>query len=597
KLSFLFATKLSSSEAHWHRWDSQLGFPVGTGWHHIAIAYRFGDPKSIRGWVNGDPTQGSWSYGGETTEPPVVDDDEIRIGNGFEGLLDAIAVHRGLLDDKVVASRFHRVGKPRVVKPQPEVMPNLADVPDGRVLVQLSAGLPAHDRWLNEGEPWPTESARWVGDSFLLPRIPLHFDAWGIRDAWNAPVLLRMAGDVELPPGTHRFLMRGRALGRLWINGKVVARTQPITGRPPDGEERIIPIAEPPLAGVRVHGYRQQEVFGEATIEPRDSGKSRVVLELVVGGKGHRTETGEVCVAMLSADGKSYNVLVGQAFCLSKNTENRLEACSTLPLTDAAIEPALSDMEESLTEFDDRRRRRAAATQDAFWQQRHELARAWVKENPAPQPPDGSHPIDDFIASKIDRAIAASAGADARQAEHFHGTILPILRENCFRCHGEKDKGGLKLDSREAALKAGDSEIPAVVPGDLEASELIVRIRAGDMPPTEDGLSKQQIELLEQWVKDGAPWPAPPVTESDVTLSPVVGDEAFLRRVYLDTVGVPPTADEARAFLGESPFVPRKEPDGTTQLSRSERRQRLIEELLDDDRFADGWMNFWLDLL
>ncbi|MCA9155679.1 MAG: DUF1549 domain-containing protein, partial [Planctomycetales bacterium] len=597
KLSFLFATKLSSSEAHWHRWDSQLGFPVGTGWHHIAIAYRFGDPKSIRGWVNGDPTQGSWSYGGETTEPPVVDDDEIRIGNGFEGLLDAIAIHRGLLDDKVVASRFHRVGKPRVVKPQPEVMPNLADVPDGRVLVQLSAGLPAHDRWLNEGEPWPTESARWVGDSFLLPRIPLHFDAWGIRDAWNAPVLLRVAGDVELPPGTHRFLMRGRALGRLWINGKVVARTQPITGRPPDGEERIIPIAEPPLAGARVHGYRQQEVFGEATIEPRDSGKSRVVLELVVGGKGHRTETGEVCVAMLAADGKSYNVLVGQAYCLSKNAENRLEPCSTLPLTDAAIEPVLLDMEESLTEFDDRRRRRAAASQDAFWQQRHELARAWVKDNPAPQPPDGLHPIDDFIASKIDRAIAASAGADARQAEHFHGTILPILRENCFRCHGEKDKGGLKLDSREAALKAGDSEIPAVVPGDLEASELIVRIRAGDMPPTEDGLSKQQIELLEQWVKDGAPWPAPPVTESDVMLSPVVGDEAFLRRVYLDTVGVPPTADEARAFLGESPFVPRKEPDGTTQLSRSERRQRLIEELLDDDRFADGWMNFWLDLL
>ena len=76
------------------------------------------------------------------------------------------------------------------------------------------------------------------------------------------------------------------------------------------------------------------------------------------------------------------------------------------------------------------------------------------------------------------------------RAEHFHGKVLPILREQCFRCHGEKDKGGLKLDSREAVLKAGDSEIPAVVPGDLEASELIVRIRSGDMPPTEEGLSE-----------------------------------------------------------------------------------------------------------
>ena len=102
------------------------------------------------------------------------------------------------------------------------------------------------------------------------------------------------------------------------------------------------------------------------------------------------------------------------------------------------------------------------------------------------------------------------------------------------------------------------------------------------MPPTDDGLPKQQIELLEQWVKDGAPWPAPPLAESEVALSPVVGDASFLRRVYLDTVGVPPTADEARAFLaGVNP----------------DKRTRLIDQLLHDDRFADGWMSFWLDLL
>ena len=567
KLSFLFATELSSNDQHWHRWDSTLGFPVGTGWHHIAIAYRFGDPKSIRGWVNGEPTQGTWSYGGETRKPPVVDNDEIRIGNGFVGMLDAIAIHRAVLDDKVVASRFKRVGKPRVVKPRPEVMPELA-VPDGRVLVQLSAGLPAHNRWLNEGEPWPRESARWFGDRFLLPRIPLQYDTWGIRSAWNAPVLLRMAGDVQLPAGTHRFTMRGRALGRLWINGKVVARTKAITKRPPDGEERITPVAQPPLAGVRVHGYHQQDVFGEATIEPGVTGKSRVVLELVVGGKGHRTETGEVCVAMLSADGKSYELLGAGS--------------TRLPLTDAAVEPALSSIEESLAQLDDQRRRRAAASQNDFWQRRHDLARAWAKENPRRQPRKGAHPIDVFIKSKIERAIAASSGANARQAEHFHSKILPILRENCFRCHGEKDKGGLKLDSRAAALKAGDSEIPAVVPGNLEASELIVRIRDGDMPPTDDGLPKQQIELLEQWVKDGAPWPAPPLAETEVALSPVIGDAAFLRRVYLDTVGVPPTADEAQAFLADV------NPD---------KRSRLIDQLLGDDRFADGWMSFWLDLL
>ena len=600
RLSFLFATKLSSSDKHWHRWDSKQGFPVATGWHHIAVSYRFGDPKSIRGWVNGKPTDGTWSYGGETKEPPVVDDDEIRIGNSFEGLLDAIAIHRAVLDDTVMAARFHRVGKPRVVEPQPEVMPDLADVPDGRVLVQFSASLPAHNRWLNEGEQWPAESARWMGDAFLLPRIPLQHDSWGIRSSWSAPVLLRMAGDVELPIGRHRFLMRARALGRLWIDGNIVARTNPITKRPPDGEEPVTPVAEPPLAGLRAHGYHQQEVFGEFTVGQNanpsskdadgqigissngDGGtrRCRVVLELVVGGGSHRTETGEVCVAMLTADGKSYEVLA--------------PGTKRLPLTDAAIEPALSRIEGSLAQFDDERRRKAAESQSDFWQKRHDIARTWAKENPATQPREGSaHPIDAFITAKIERARAASAATDARQAEHFHGKVLPILREHCFRCHGEKDKGGLKLDSREAAFQGGDSEVPAVVPRDLEASELIARIRSDDeglrMPPTEKGLADEQIELLKQWVKSGAAWPAAPLDKADVALSPVIGDEAFLRRIYLDTIGVPPTADEARAFLNAERI-------GDPSYDRA-KREHLINDLLNDERFADQWMSFWLDLL
>ena len=570
-LSFLFATKPSTGEAHWHRWDSKLGFPVGTGWHRIAIAYRFGDPKSIRGWINGEPTQGTWSYGGETKEPPIVDDDEVRIGNGFEGLLDGIAIYRAALDDKVMASRFHRVGKPRTIEPLPEVMPQLGEIPDGRVLVQLCEGLPAENRWLNEGEQWPGESIRWTGDSFLLPRIPLQYDSWGIRSAWNAPVLLRIAGDVELPTGTHRILLRARSQSRLWIDGQIVARTEPVTKRPPDGEEPVTPVAEPPLDGVRVHGYRQQEVFGEATIATIASnatGKSRVVLEVIVGGKGHRTETGEVCVAMLSSDGKSYELLGPGA--------------TRLPLTDAAVVPVLVSIEKSLAQLDDQRRREAAASQNGFWQQRHGLARSWTQENALPLADKEAGPIDGFITAKIERAIAESASVDIRQAEHFHGKVLPILREQCFRCHGEKSKGGLKLDSSEAVLKAGESEIPAVVPGDLDGSELIIRIRSGDMPPTEEGLAADQIELLEQWVKEGAQWPAPPLTAADLAFAPVIDDAAFMRRIYLDTIGIPPTEEQAIAFLAD------KDPA---------KRSRLINELLDDERFADGWMSFWLDLL
>ncbi|HUG68811.1 MAG TPA: LamG-like jellyroll fold domain-containing protein, partial [Pirellulaceae bacterium] len=211
KVNFLFATAPGAGDAHWHRWTSEAGFDAATGWHHVAVAYRFGEPESTRGWIDGQPTSGVWDMGGATKEPPVVDDDAVWIGssragspsNSFRGWIDAVAIHRELLDDKVMAARFRRVGGARVVGPQPEVMPIVDDVPEGRVLVTFAEGLPSHERWLNEGETWPRETARWLGDEFLLPRIPLRYDEWGIRAGWNEPLLVRMAADVELRPGVQ----------------------------------------------------------------------------------------------------------------------------------------------------------------------------------------------------------------------------------------------------------------------------------------------------------------------------------------------------------------------------------------------------------
>src|SRR5690606_36009642 len=157
---------------------------------------------------------------------------------------------------------------------------------------------------------------------------------------------------------------------------------------------------------------------------------------------------------------------------------------------------------------------------------------------------------------------------------------------NLLRAYGERGKGGLPVNSHAALHKGGDSDIPAIVAGDVDASELVARIRSDDeglrMPPTDDGLDPEQLALLEQWIEAGAAWPAPPLNESEVALAPVIGDAAFLRRVYLDTVGVPPTAEEAKAFLSDQ--SPGK-------------RNDLIDTLLDDPRGADHWMSFWLDLL
>lgn len=588
-LSFLFATKPGPGDAHWHRWSSKAGFQVATGWHHVAIGYRFGDPNSMRGWIDGVPTLGTWDIGGITKAAPIVDDDEVWIGssrggsvsNSFHGWLDAVAIHRELLDDKTVAAKFRRVGGPRVVGPQPEVMPEIVGIPEGRVLVTLAEGLPTHERWLNEGESSPEEHSRWIGDEFLLPRIPLRYDDWGIRASWKVPLLVRIAGDVQLPPGEHELLLRARALGRLWLDGVLVARTEAITKQPPNGEEPMTPLVDPPMPGLRVAGYHQQEVFSTVKIADTSDGKPRrcrVVLELVVGGKNLRAETGEVCVALRSQDGKTYTVLnAGDS--------------SAIELTDADVEAKLRTIESSLSQFDDQTRHLAAASQNSFWQRRHEVAREWASKHPAPSVPSvadesNKHPVDVFIAAKIERALTASAKSDAGEAEKFHANILPILRENCFRCHGEKDKGGLKLNSREMALKGGDSEVPAIVPGDIAASELIERIRSEDeslrMPPTGDGLSSEQIAVLEQWIQAGAAWPAPPVSATDVAMPAVVDDEAFLRRVYLDTIGVPPTHTEADNFLADA------EPD---------KRERLVDRLLAEEQCADHWMSYWLDLL
>ncbi|MCC9600179.1 DUF1553 domain-containing protein [Stieleria sp. JC731] len=571
-ISFLFATKLSGSDRHWHRWTSNLSFPIGTGWHHVGVSYRFGMPESISGWVNGKPTEGKWDMGGITTETPINDDDEVRLGVSYAGALDQVMIHREMLDDQTMRQRFRRVGEPRVIEPQPEVMPQIASIPSGKVVVQLCERLPAVDRWLNKGEQWPEEASRWYGDSFLLPRIPLHFDSWGIRDAWGAPLLLRMAGDVQLPTGTHRFLIRSRAMSRLWIDGELVTRTDSVSRKPPDGEEPVTPLAEPPLPGVRPHGYNQQEAFGDITIDG-SSGKSektcRVVFEVVVGGSGHRTETGEICVAMLNAEGDGYELLATMD--------------SPVSLSNEVVEPLLEQIESDLIDFDQQSQRLAAKSQDEFWAKRHQFADQWIDSNrPERDPQFAGHPIDHFIESKIQKRRQKQTDVDPDLASHFNENVLPILREECFRCHGEKEKGGLRLNSREESLLAGDSEIPAVVPGDVEASELISQIRSGNMPPTEEGLREDQIATLETWVSKGAVWPSPPLDEDAVKIAPVIDDASFLRRAYFDSVGVPPTAQEVEAFLTDT---------------STDKRQQLIERLVEDQRFADRWVSFWMDIL
>ncbi len=105
------------------------------------------------------------------------------------------------------------------------------------------------------------------------------------------------------------------------------------------------------------------------------------------------------------------------------------------------------------------------------------------------------------------------AGSQSKQEsdlEFFETQIQPLLIAHCYSCHSESAtsiKGGLRLDTREGARVGGDSG-PAIVPGDTAKSLLMSAVRYDglEMPP--DGrLSDTQIQLLDRWIRMGAPDP------------------------------------------------------------------------------------------
>ncbi len=138
--------------------------------------------------------------------------------------------------------------------------------------------------------------------------------------------------------------------------------------------------------------------------------------------------------------------------------------------------------------------------------------------------------------------------------------------------------------SRELAMKGGDSGEPAVAPNNLEGSSLVARIFSEDeserMPPS-GNLPAEEAQTLVKWIKSGANWDLTFSDQSFVKGKPLP-DSLWLRRLYLDTVGVPPTADELARIVAD---------DRPTKYADA------VDRVLSDDRYADHWISFWQDLL
>ena len=209
------------------------------------------------------------------------------------------------------------------------------------------------------------------------------------------------------------------------------------------------------------------------------------------------------------------------------------------------------------------------------------------------------------------------AAQSAAAPVDFVREVRPIFEKHCYDCHAEKkQKGGLRLDVKAAALKGGDNDGPNIIPGKAKESSLIHLVTSSDedemMPPKGERLSAAQIATLTTWINEGAAWPDgvdvvklknksdhwsfKPLTVPtgrqtidafiDAKLavkglhrSRPADPVSWLRRVTFDLTGLPPTPEEVAAFV--------KHPDHAA----------TVDLLLASPRYGERWAQHWLDVV
>jgi hypothetical protein len=198
-------------------------------------------------------------------------------------------------------------------------------------------------------------------------------------------------------------------------------------------------------------------------------------------------------------------------------------------------------------------------------------------------------------------------------AVDYEKEIKPLLKERCYACHGAlKQKADLRLDTTASMRKGGDG-------GDILAGDpslLLERVTTSDkddrMPPEGEGsmLNTEQVAKLKAWLAAGAPAPANEQPEADprahwayqapkssgqsmdallsarlaskkLKPQPEAAPEIWLRRVYLDLIGLPPTVEEIATFLKD------------TSLPS---RQRVVDHLLNSPQYGERWARHFMDI-
>lgn len=559
----------------WHRWWSKAEMTL-TRWHHVAVVYTFGKGDSLQAYIDGKPVEGVWDLGGATDLPPVQDADDLVVGTGykrstsesFSGWMDNVALYREALAPEAIAGRY------AYVPPPPPV--TRKTIPAGRVLVQISEdGVPEANSWPEE----PVVTETFYEDVFGFVELPQKYISTGVRADRANPALVRASALVKFPAGRHRILLRARGVTRLYIDGEKMLETG---ARPTDPSGHGLVSAQDEYLDLgpdfRFAPPGNREDWREFET---DGGEHLVVMETLLGGiqgkSKFRPEFGETVVAVSLEGEESWTLLAPGEHKVAYTDEGW-----------AAYE---SERREWLAQVNAEARAAKRAEHSEYWQKRRSAAAKWlasVEPVAVPELPAGYpaiNAIDHFIASRIAEVAAEFREAQSGTIDYFE-QVEPILETRCYDCHqGGKAKGDLRLDQHAAALKGGKSDGPAIAPRDVSGSALIRRVtpeKAEDdvMPPKGDPLTKGEIAILTKWIEEGAAWPQFQVSSFELT--PPSEDLAFLRRVTLDTAGVPPSEAEIEAFFHNEPAM---------------RRANAIDRLLDDPRWADHWMGYWQDVL
>ena len=220
--------------------------------------------------------------------------------------------------------------------------------------------------------------------------------------------------------------------------------------------------------------------------------------------------------------------------------------------------------------------------------------------------------------------------ASAQQPLTFERHIRPILKIHCLDCHGATAEVEGQLDLRlKRLMVAGGESGPAIEPGVPEASYLVERIRAGEMPPGEKKMSPAELSTIERWIAAGAPtareepdeldaglaitpeerefWSLQPLLRPEVSqspsearvrtaidafvftrmqeaglgFSPDADDRTLLMRACFDLTGLPPTPSEVRAYLADP---------------SANKYELLVDKLLASPRYGERWARHWLDV-